>query len=74
MSESTGKPAHEYAVKAEPFMAIDRITQELITQKLKAAAEQLDIIGGALRENGGTTDPAWSTSERSARVRTWTPR
>lgn len=56
MSESTGKPTHEYTVTGEPFMVIDRITQELITQQLNAALEQLDIIANAIRENDEATN------------------
>lgn len=54
MPESTGKPT-EHAV-SEPFMVIDRITQELITQQLTAAIEQLDIIANAIREDDEATN------------------
>jgi hypothetical protein len=56
LSESTGEPTREYAVRGEPFMVIDRITQELITQQLKAAHEQLDIIANAMRDDWRATD------------------
>ncbi len=53
MSESTDKPAH--AVSAEPFMAVDRVTQELITQQLTAAVAQLQIIANAIRQDDEAT-------------------
>jgi hypothetical protein len=56
MPESAGEPGHEYAVTTEPFMVIDRIAQELITQQLVAALEQLDIIANAIREDDETTN------------------
>lgn len=53
MSESTGEAAREGRVTAETFMVVDRITQKLITQQLRAALEHLDVIATALREDGG---------------------
>ena len=53
MSEHTGEPTH---VKAEPIMVVDRMTQELITQQLNAAIEQLDIIATAIRDDPRTTN------------------
>jgi hypothetical protein len=51
MPESAGDPAHDHALPVEPFMVVDRISQELITQQLHAALEQLDIIANAIRED-----------------------
>lgn len=55
MSESTGNPANDYTVTREPFMVVDRVTQKIITQQLKAAIEQLDIIVNAIREDEAAT-------------------
>lgn len=55
MSESAGKPDPEHAVTGERFMVVDQITQELITQQLTAALEQLDIIVSAIRADDEAT-------------------
>lgn len=36
-------------------MAVDRLTQEVVTQQLQAALVQLDIIINAIRENDEAT-------------------
>lgn len=51
MPEPSREPADKPTVTGQPFMAVDRFTQELITQQLHAALEQLDIIANAIRED-----------------------
>ena len=53
MSDSTGEPAP--TVTTEPFIAVNRVTQELVTQQLRAALAQLDIITNAIREDDEAT-------------------
>lgn len=56
MTESAGELDPVRAVRSEPFMVIDRIAQEVITQQLNAALEQLDIITNAIREDDEATN------------------
>jgi hypothetical protein len=82
MPEPTGEPADDRAVRPEPFMVVDRIAQVLITQKLNAALEQLEIIAEALREDGRrrTLSPLYANTvearqfvEAALKELPWTP-